>query len=138
MEGKNSMNKINDVGDKSAICLSFACVLHCILLPLMLIFLPTVTALNVISDESVHLWLVCAVAPISLLAVGFGYRYHGQVKVLVTNVAGVLVLISAILFGHDLWFGKGEIILTLTGSALIIFSHVKNLLLRQAKMCDTK
>ena len=75
------------------------CVLHCIALPLVLMFLPTVTGLLALNDERFHLWLVFAVIPISLFAVISGYLHHKGSKVLSVSAAGLVMLVGAVTFG---------------------------------------
>jgi predicted membrane protein len=117
--------------------LSSLCVLHCIALPLLLIFLPAASSLAAMEDELFHLILVFFAAPISLFAVLLAYRHHRQLKIVLFNIVGVTLLISALLFGHDLFAGKGEVFLTLIGSFLIVYSHIINLRARREKECNT-
>lgn len=131
------MNKLINTGDKLAIGLSFMCVLHCIALPLVLFFLPTVTGLLALNDERFHLWLVFAVIPISLFAVISGYVHHKGSKVLLVSAAGLAMLISAVTFGHDALGETGEVIFTLLGSGLVAFGHISNIKLRKAQACNS-
>ncbi len=131
------MNKLVDIGDKTAICLSLLCVLHCIALPLLLILLPAASSIAFLDDEKFHLWLVFAVAPISIFAVAMAYKHHRQVKIMMINIIGIFFLIGALTFGHDLFAGKGEVVLTLIGSVMIVYSHLINFRERRRQACQT-
>jgi drug/metabolite transporter (DMT)-like permease len=126
------MKKLLNASDKTAIASSFVCVLHCIALPLILIFLPSVSGLIVFSDERFHLWLVIAVAPISIFAITTGYFHHRRTSIFFISAIGMLILLSAAIFGHDTFGEKGEVIVTLIGSVLIAFGHISNFRLRRA------
>jgi hypothetical protein len=124
------MNKLIDMGDKTAVVLSLLCTLHCLALPILLILLPSVSTLLAFNLESLHLWLLFAVIPIGVISLLLGYFHHHQVHVSVIGFIGMGLLISAVMFGHDLMGGKGEAVLTILGSALIAFGHIRNLYLR--------
>ncbi|WP_395345617.1 MerC domain-containing protein [Ningiella sp. W23] len=119
-----------DIGDKTAIVLSFLCALHCIATPLLLLAIPAIAASITFDLEIIHLILLFFVIPISAVTIISGYRRHEKVKALIISFTGVLTLIAALIFGHDLFAGTGETILTLIGSGLVAFGHVLNLKLR--------
>ena len=121
------MNKLINVSDKVAIGLSFMCVLHCIALPVILIFLPIVTSLLALNDERFHLWLVFAVIPISLFAIVSGYLHHKHSSVLLVSLFGLAMLMAAVMFEHGVLGEKGEVILTLLGSGLVACGHIANI-----------
>lgn len=75
------MKKLLNASEKTAIASSFVCVLHCMALPLILIVLPSVSGLLVFSDERFHLWLVIAVAPISIFAITTDYFHRRRTSV---------------------------------------------------------
>ena len=125
------MKKLLDAGDKTAIALSFVCVLHCIALPIILIILPSVASILAFDDESFHLWLTFAVIPISLFAIIFGYIHHRRAGVFLVSAIGMLILITSAIFAHDLMGEKMEVFATLFGSALIAVGHIKNFRLRR-------
>lgn len=124
--------------DKSAIGISFLCLAHCLLLPVLAIVVPTVLALP-LADELFHKVLLLIVVPISALALFLGCKQHKEWKVLAWGISGLLVLIFTGLFAHDLVGEVGEKILTAVGSAMLIVCHYKNFRLcgkHQACACD--
>lgn len=122
------MKQIQLVIDRASIGLSCLCVVHCLLLPILLVLFPTFSSLA-IADESFHQVLVLAVLPSSIVALALGYRAHGQVAVLGWGGIGLVLLTLTALFGHD-WLGEsGEKSFTVVASLLISFSHVRNFVL---------
>lgn len=111
--------------DKTAIAISFACTLHCLLLPIALVAAPS-TALLAIFGEGFHESLILVVLPVSLLALLIGARQHGEWRVILTGLAGILISVASVLLGHDVLGDAGEVIGTLVGAGLIATSHFQN------------
>lgn len=124
------MRSFSKAADKAAIFLSAVCAIHCLVLPIILILVPPISGLMSFSDEAFHQWLLFAVMPISVFAVISGFSAHRNKQVAMIGVVGMLFLIGAVLLGHDLLGEHAEVVLTVIGSALIAFSHYKNLTLR--------
>jgi hypothetical protein len=127
------MNKLIDLSDKAAIALSCACVLHCILVPILMLALPWISSL--IDDQVFHFWMAFAVIPLSLLAMGLGYFHHRRLNVLLICLVGMLILVMTAIYGHDHLGETGEVIATLFGSGIIAFGHVRNFKLRRTQPC---
>ena len=56
---------------------------------------------------------------------------HGKLFVYLYGITGIGILLIASIFGHDYLGETGEIILTLIGTGVISFGHLKN-----QKLCD--
>ena len=124
----NSVTKnlsLQSFGDKTAISLSFLCVLHCLLLPLLIILIPSVSSLWV-SDENFHKWMLVGVVFSSLFALFLGYCKHHRTSILAWGAAGLTLLIVAFLFGHDFLGEAGEKFLTVLGAIVVAIGHIKN------------
>lgn len=87
------------------------------------------------ADYWVHVGLLATVAPLGIVAWGMGYRHHRRTGVLCLGVFGVLLLSSALLFGHHLLGGRGEQVMTVAGSLCIVSAHLWNR--RQCRCCRT-
>ncbi|MEP4889509.1 MAG: MerC domain-containing protein [Aliiglaciecola sp.] len=124
-------NKLLSLADRSAITLSTLCVIHCLLSPVILFLLPTLTSLAIFDDEHFHIWLLYAVVPISIFAITFGYVHQRSLPVLVTALVGIAILVLVGVLGHDVFGETGEVIASVVGAALVGFGHVQNL--RQRK-----
>jgi hypothetical protein len=116
---------IQNFGDKAAVSLSFLCIAHCIVLPLLIIFLPLLSSYW-ISSESFHLWLLIGVLFNSSYAISMGYFKHAKKSVLVWVVSGLSVLLLAFFFGARLAGELGEKALTVIGALIVAFGHLKN------------
>ena len=99
------MENIQAIADKSAIALSFLCALHCLLLPAAIVLYPSTLGF-LPGDESVHFALLFVVIPISAYALIKGGKVHKSRKVFITGISGLLVLVAAVVLGHDIVRGN--------------------------------
>ena len=129
------MENIQAIADKSAIALSVLCALHCLLLPAAIVLYPSTLGF-LPGDESVHLALLFGVIPISAYALIKGGKVHKSRKVFITGISGLLVLVAAVVLGHDVLGEIGEKILTVLGSIIVIIAHVQNHLICRATDCE--
>lgn len=119
-----------DIADKSAITLSILCLAHCAL-PIILYFaIPFFAGLAMLTDEIFHVWLLVLIMPISLVAIGLGYRRHRNATTLALALLGLGMISTATMVGHDLIGHSLEIALTALGSVLVIYGHIRNIKLR--------
>ena len=129
------MENIQGIADKSAIVLSFLCALHCLLLPAAIVLYPSTLGF-LPGDESVHFALLFLVIPISAYALVKGGKVHKSRKVFITGISGLLVLVAAVVLGHDILGQIGEKIFTVLGSIIVITAHVQNHLICRATDCE--
>lgn len=120
--------------DRTAIGLSVVCVLHCLALPLLLVLVPSLAALP-FANEEFHLVLVLFVIPISVVALFIGCRRHRDRSVLAWGLSGVVVLVFAAVFGHDVLGEIGEKALTVVGAVMVAIGHVRNFRLCRSEAC---
>lgn len=117
--------------DRAAICLSAACLAHCLAVPLLLVIAPWL-ALGVLGEEWFHLVLVALVVPLSLLAFKLGHLQHGRRGMLGPGLAGLaLVALAAILEFAHIFSHEVAAALTSVGGVLLIFGHWRNLRARR-------
>ena len=128
------MGNLQTVADKSAIAVSLLCALHCVLLPAAVILYPT-TLGSLAEDETVHLFLLFLVIPISTIALLKGGKIHKSRKVPIIGFTGLLVLITAVILGHDVLGDLGEKLLTVLGSIIVVIAHIQNHLICQRTNC---
>lgn len=125
-ESKTSVRKADRL-DQAAICLSGACLVHCLALPVLMVLAPWVS-LGVFGEKWFHLALVVLVVPISLFAFRTGLRQHGDRGMLLPGLSGLtLVSLAAMLeFAH---IGSHELAAAVTsvGGVLLIIGHWRNL-----------
>lgn len=116
---------ININYDKIAISFSVVCALHCLLLPIVVIFLPSISA-TFLGTEDFHKTLLYFVIPSSIIALSLGCKMHGKYEVYSYGFFGIGALLFASFFGHDYLGEVGEISLTLIGAGIVSLGHYKN------------
>tara|TARA_Y100000385_G_scaffold109772_1_gene113988 strand:- start:423 stop:812 length:390 start_codon:yes stop_codon:yes gene_type:complete len=118
-------NALNINLDNVAISFSVLCGLHCLLLPIAIIFFPAISA-TFMGSEDFHKTLLYFIIPSSIIAMTVGCKMHGKYNVYLYGIIGVGTLLVASFFGHDYFGESGEIILTLIGTGIVSFGHLKN------------
>ena len=121
------MNQIftTEAGDKAAIGLSFACALHCLVVPLFFALFPS-SALSGLGDERIHLGLLALIIPISVFSLTLGCRVHRNLTVVAVGVTGICILCFSALLAHDIGGESLETAGTLLGSGIVALSHALN------------
>ena len=125
------MKKLIDFGDKTAIILSILCTIHCLAAPFILILLPSITSLLAFDLELVHLWILFAVIPISVLTLLIGFFHHRKGYISALGVVGIAMLIVGVTLGHDIGNAWFEPTATVLGSVLLALGHFKNITQRK-------
>ena len=118
-------NTLNINFDNIAIGFSVVCALHCLLLPIAVIFLPAISA-TFLGSEDFHQTLLYFVIPSSIIALYVGCNKHGKYNVYFYGAIGISLLLIAAFFGHDYFGENGETFLTLLGAGIISYGHFKN------------
>ena len=124
--------RLVNLADRSAVFLSLLCAVHCLVLPIILIAVPTITSLTVFNDERFHVWLLFAVIPISIFAVLLGYFHHRSWPIVIIAAVGMTILIIVALLGHQVFGETGEVVASVVGSLLVAYGHIKNFKYRAA------
>lgn len=86
-------------------------------------------------DYWIHAGLLSTVAPLGLVAWGMGYQKHRRLGVVGLGFLGVLLLTAALLFGTQLFGGRGEQVMTVMGSICMVAAHLWNR--QQCKCCHS-
>ena len=112
--------------DGVAVCLSMLCLVHCLALPVLVASLPLLAA-SMVANERFHLWMLLAIVPTSVLALGSGFRTHRLRAPLVLGGLGVCLIASAA-FGPDV-VGMSRSMdteLTVIGGLMLATAHGLN------------
>ena len=123
MTNKRQVLSLN--ADRLGIIASALCFAHCILTPVLL-SLSAVWAHYLPSEERFHRVLAVMVAAIGWFAIVSGYRKHRRRRVLFLMSTGLLFIFAGAYLGDRLPSHIAEIAVTLTGSSLMITSHLIN------------
>lgn len=111
--------------DKFAATISLACAIHCFFMPSFFIVTSGVLFTS-IDNELIHKIILLIAIPVSLYALGLGYKNHKILSFLFIGIGGLLILVSAVILGESFLDESGEKITTLTGSILVCYAHFKN------------
>ena len=126
--------KTHPITDKFAAGLSIACALHCLLVPSFLIVTSGALALS-IDNELIHWALLFLAIPISVYALVTGVSNHNAYPVFFVGLLGLGVLTATAL--SEAYLSETSVIIfTLTGSAFVVYAHIKNFQLCKELDCD--
>lgn len=124
--------------DKFAILLSGACLLHCLLTPILVTMLPIFSLTALVEDALFHQLMLWLVLPTSLLALFLGCRKHKQWHIVGTGATGMIILVIVAFLGHDLFGETGEKVVTSIGGMILALSHFLNYRACQSITCSDK
>ena len=112
-------------GDRAAICFSSLCILHCLLLPVLLVAYP-IGILVTLSDEMFHQIMVSVALPLSLVSLYVGYGHHKRNQLIVFGSVGLGMLMLPLVVPHELISESEETWLTFAGALIVCLTHVVN------------
>ena len=111
--------------DNLGACVSGLCLVHCVSMPLVFAFAPTLAHL-VPGDEVVHRCLAFLVVGSGLPSFVIGFRKHKRRLVLTEGFSGMGVILGALIFGDHFRSHGAEVGITVLGSLLLSAAHVTN------------
>ena len=120
--------------DKFAMSFSAICMIHCLFAPSLIILSYSSLALTV-ESELIHKAILLLTIPVSIFAISLGYKNHSNNSIIYTGIAGLTILISALLIGESIG-ENAELILTITGSLMVIACHYRNYRISKKVNCD--
>src|SRR6202051_1967363 len=110
---------------KLGIWASTLCVVHCIVTPI-LISVSAVFAHFIPGEEKTHRTLAVGVAALGAIALVKGFRTHGRRRILGLMALGLSFIFAGAFYGDRLPSHGYEVVVTMTGSALMIWAHRLN------------
>jgi hypothetical protein len=111
--------------DQIAIALSAICIVHCLAVPLLVALLP-VAAVSLGEGQHFHGLMLWLVIPTSVAGFGMGFRVHRRAGIVLLGAAGIVVLILAAIYGHEVWRTDVEVAVSVVGSLLLGGAHWLN------------
>ena len=120
--------------DKFAMSFSAICLIHCLFAPSLIILSYSSLALT-IESELIHKIILLLTVPVSIFAISLGYKNHPNNSIIYTGIAGLTILISALLIGESIG-ENAELILTMIGSLMVIYCHYRNYKICKEVNCD--
>jgi hypothetical protein len=114
--------RLGDWLDGFAICASAACLVHCLVLPLIIAALPAI-ARSIDPGEGFHRIVLALAIPTSGLALIPGWRSSGAIVPLAAGLAGLALLATGVaLAGRP----TVETVVSVAGSVLLATAHLLN------------
>ena len=109
--------------DGAAVLLSALCLLHCLALPLIVAGLPLLAQY---SDSHLHAQVLVVVIPLSVVALGLGFRHHRKPWILWAGAAGLAILVVGATVAHASFGPRVDSIVTVCGSVVLAVAHYYN------------
>ena len=113
------------ISDKFAISLSAVCAAHCFFVPVLLVLFSNYESIQY-DNELIHFLFLLVTVPISFFALMLGLKNHKKPLFFVAGLAGLSILITALILGEARLGELGEKLVTLFGSIIVVFAHFKN------------
>ena len=113
--------------DNLGITISSVCAIHCLLLPAIFLIAPY----SFIASHEFHETLIYFILPCALIAFVLGCRKHGDMRVAIMGTIGIILLALAVIL-HETLHGDQHsdslisVLITVMGSMMLIFSHIRN------------
>ncbi len=119
----NRSSRQGGILDHAAIALSGLCLVHCLLLPVIIVAVPLLAQLN---ETHLHAQMLLVVVPVSLFAFAHGYRRHGNLRIIAGGIAGIAILFIGGTVVHASYGILADSLLTIAGSIVLATSHYFN------------
>ena len=120
--------------DKFAMSFSAICMIHCLFAPSLIVLSYSSLAMTV-ESELIHKAILLLTVPVSIFAISLGYKNHTNNSIIYTGIAGLTVLIAALLIGESIG-ENAELVMTIIGSMLVIACHYRNYKICKKINCD--
>lgn len=113
--------------DRLGICLSWLCLIHCVMTPVVLLLLPGLSFIPAVGHsedhEHFHEALLIVLPILALAAFVPGYRAHRNKKVFAWGIPGLILISLGVFVFHHGW---ETVVVTIPGSILLIRAHLLN------------
>ena len=117
------MSKSTSWLDGAAVGLSALCLIHCLALPLLVAGLPFLAQF---SEGHLHAQMLFIVLPLSVVALGLGFRHHRRMSIVLAGVVGMLTLFVGATVAHDQLGLNADRAFTIVGALVLAAAHFYN------------
>lgn len=135
MKQQITENNINS--DKLGILLSALCCIHCMALPGLMIFAPSIS--HYFAHEIVHILTFLTVVPIGLYAFISKLKIHENKTPLYIGIFGIVMFACSMFLHEFLEIHTSELLelsFSIVGGFSLIYAHITNIRLCRCKACD--
>jgi hypothetical protein len=119
----NRSSRHSGILDNAAIALAGLCLVHCLLLPVIIVTLPLLAQFDA---THFHAQMLIVVVPVSLFAFTMGYRHHGNKAMIACGLAGIGILYVGGVVAHANLGLLADSVLTMAGSVVLAAAHFFN------------
>lgn len=119
----NRSSRQSSILDHAAIVLSGLCLVHCLLLPVIIVALPLLSQFD---EAHFHIQMLIVVVPVSLFAFAFGYRHHRNKTIIAWGIAGIAILFIGGTIAHANFGLLADTLVTVAGSIVLATAHYFN------------
>ena len=109
--------------DGAAVALSALCLIHCLALPIIVAGLPFLAQF---AEGHLHLQMLVVVLPLSVVALGLGFRRHRSLRIVSAGVAGMLTLVIGATVAHTHLGLSADRAFTIVGALVLAAAHYFN------------
>ena len=109
--------------DGAAVGLSALCLVHCLALPLLVAGLPFLAQF---SEGHLHAQMLIIVLPLSIVALGLGFRHHRNKRIVIAGFAGMALLVIGATVAHNNWGLTADRAFTIAGALTLAAAHFYN------------
>ena len=120
--------------DKLGIFVSSLCIVHCLMLPVIMVMFPSLALVFGVDEELAHKILLAFLTPAAIFAVYTGFKIHKQKRPLAFMVAGFALVVFGTFHGFHLISHSMEAPFVLVGSLLMVRAHLLNS--KHCKRCE--
>lgn len=117
------MSKSTKWLDGAAVGLSALCLIHCLALPLIVAGLPFLAQF---AEGHLHAQMLVVVLPLSIVALGLGFRHHRNTNIVLAGIAGMALLTIGATFAHEEWGLAADRTFTIVGALVLAAAHFYN------------
>ena len=109
--------------DSAAVGLSALCLIHCLALPLVVAGLPFLAQF---AEGHLHAQMLVVVLPLSIIALGLGFRHHRNARIVAAGAVGMALLTLGATVAHASWGLAADRAFTIAGALLLAAAHFYN------------
>ncbi len=117
------MSKSTNWLDGAAVGLSALCLIHCLALPLVVAGLPFLAQF---AEGHLHAQMLVVVLPLSIVALGLGFRHHRNSRIVAAGALGMLLLAVGATVAHENWGLAADRTFTIAGALILAAAHFYN------------
>jgi hypothetical protein len=117
------MSESNKWLDGAAVALSALCLIHCLALPLIVAGLPFLAQF---AEGHLHAQMLVVVLPLSIVALGLGFRRHENLRIVFAGVVGMLILVIGATVAHTYLGLMADRVFTVIGALVLATAHFFN------------